>query len=156
MQLPIFVLIAWLTVSVFALIPKKLDTVDFLFLYFISFILTTSAFTLFDVNLHIVTISRTAAGSAATIVSRMITIPILIMAAVNALQPGGHRWSRGFAIICWLTLAGLDWLLNRYHVIQFHNWNTWHASISYLTFIAIAWFLMWCFTGFDERTVTPT
>lgn len=153
MQVPICSLIAWLTIALFSFIPKKLTIIQFVFLYCVTLILTTTAYTIFDANLQIVTIPRNTTSSVSTIISRLITVPLLIMAIINALQTKRFTLSRIMALVLWMVLSGFDWLLNQIHVIAYHDWNVCYASMNYLAFIAIAWSFMRWFKKFDEGTV---
>lgn len=155
MQLPVSALIAWFTVIWFSLIHKRLSILDFVFLYCTVLVITTTTHTVFDVDLQLVTIPRNPVASFATIISRMITIPLLIMIAVNALYVSESRMSRwGGVLLCWVALSGFDWLLNQLHVITYHRWSVWQASLVYVLFIASVYFLMRWFKRGDGRIST--
>lgn len=157
MQLPICALFAWLTIVIFSLMPKRLSILDFVFLYCFSLILTTMTFTLFDINLQTVTISRTPMISFSTIITRIVTIPVLIMMAVDALQFSVGRKPRWLmAIAIWFGLTVFDWVLSLLKVITYHHSFVWHARttvIMYFGFIVIAWGLTWWYRRFDGKNV---
>jgi hypothetical protein len=157
MQLPICALFAWLAILIFSLMPKRLSILDLVFLYFIILIFSTMTFTILDINLNVVTIRRTPIISFSTIITRIVTIPVLIMVAVDALQFSGGRKPRWLmAIAIWFSLNVFDWVLDLLKVITYHRSFVWHALrtvIMYLGFIVIAWGLTWWYKRFDGKNV---
>ncbi|MFB5189030.1 hypothetical protein [Alicyclobacillus fastidiosus] len=158
MQLPECALFAWFTIIAFSLVPKNLSVLDFVFLYCIVLILTTTTFTTFDIDVHVVTIRKTVTISIATIICRIITIPLLIMMAVDALHFSALRKRKWLiAIGIWMILVGFDWLLAFLKVITYRHLFIWHAvstCITYFGFIAIAWCLTWWYRRFDRKNVS--
>lgn len=157
MQLPVCTIIAWLTIILFALMPKRLSTIDFVFLYCVVLSLSATSYTFFELNLHSVTVPRTGGTFVTAAICRLITIPLLIMMSVDALQTSAGRrpqWLTSIAI--WFALTMFDWGLSRFNVITYHHSFGWHligTSITYLGFIAIPWGLTWWYKRFDVRTV---
>ncbi|WP_067621475.1 hypothetical protein [Alicyclobacillus acidiphilus] len=157
MQLALSALFAWLAIILFSIVPKRLSILDLVFLYCVIFILTTASYTIFDVNLRVVTISRAPSISFATILTRLVTIPVLIMMAVDALQPSEGRqpnWLTAIAI--WLVLTVFDWVLDLLKIITYRNSFVWHAlttSIVYLGFIVISWGLTRWYRSSDRKNV---
>lgn len=155
-QLPICALFAWYAIILFALMPKRLSVLDLVFLYCVTVILTTATFTTFDVDLQFVTIPRSATSSFSTFMCRIVTIPALILMAVNALQPaGGKRPRWDLAVAIWIGLVLFDWTLNFLGVITYRRAFAGHAlgaSITYFAFIAIIWCLSRWFARFGRET----
>jgi hypothetical protein len=157
MQLLICSLFAWLSLILFAFVPKRLRLFDFIFMYSVILVTTTTVYTVFDVDFHIVTIERTPMISFATIITRIITIPLMLMMAVNFLPVSGPwkpRWL--LAIFIWLGMTMFDWGLDFLKVITYQKPFIWHARstlVTYLGFIAVAWGLTWLYTRLDQRNV---
>lgn len=157
MQLFICVLFVWFVIIVFTLIPKRLSPLDFICLYCVTVLFTTTVFTLFDLDFRTVTIPRTPIPAFATIITRIVTIPLFIMIAVDALQTSSRYKVRWFlAGGTWLFCVVFDWFLYALKVIIYHKTFLWHAistCITYLVFILIGWVCTKLFKMFGEKTV---
>ncbi|GEO25899.1 hypothetical protein AAC03nite_16840 [Alicyclobacillus acidoterrestris] len=153
-QLPLSALFAWSSVILFSLLPKRLSVLDFAFLYCVILILTTATFTVFDVNLHYVTIQRTPMIAFSTIIVRIVTIPVLIMIAVDALQRSEGKKPRWFFATClWIGLAAFDWILDFFNIITYHHSFVMHLGstlVMYFGFISVSWYLVWWYRNFNE------
>ncbi|WP_169787918.1 hypothetical protein [Alicyclobacillus ferrooxydans] len=130
---------------------------DFIFVYSVILVMSTIVFTVFDINIHVVTIPRTAKISLATIITRVITIPLVLMMAVNFLQPSGARKPRWLlTILIWLGITVFDWALDFLKIITYQKPFMWHVQstlVTYFGFIAIAWGCTWFYTRLDKKNV---
>lgn len=160
MQLPICAFFAWLAITIFSLLHKRLSTLHFVFLYFVILIISLTTFTIFDINVHTVTISKTPTISFSTLICRIVTIPVLVIVAVNALQFTEERKPQWItAIATWLGLTMFDWALYFLKVITYHHSFWWHARgtfVTYFGFIVISWCLLWIFKKCARKNVRPT
>lgn len=148
-QLLICACIAWVTIILFAIIPKRLSILDFIFLYCIVLCLTSTSLTILVLNLHVIKIPMPTIDLWAVTVFRMITVPLLILMLMNALQ-GTLRWFISFSILMVLTTH--DWVLYRFKVIHYRLLYPWTLIVlAYLGLILIAWVLMCWYKRFDHR-----
>jgi hypothetical protein len=150
MQLLVCVCFAWVTILLFAITPKRLSILDFVFLYCIVLSLTSTSFTILELNFHVLNIPSGSNLLAAT-VFRVITVPLLILMFMNAI----HRkpqWLVSFSI--WIALISHDWALHRFKVINYHLLNIWvFLGLAYMGLIIIVWVLMLWYKKMDHKKV---
>jgi len=138
MQLAIICLIAWIVMIVFVAVPKWLTITEMVFLYFIVGIMTVSLFTLLDVNLHWVPVTREVGNSLALDICRFIIIPLLVILAASTLNSpikSYWRWTIGSIIL--ILLMADDWMMQRFGLINFHQWSFLYSFLMYVVFIGV-------------------
>lgn len=153
MQLLICVCIAWLTISLFAIIPKKLFILDFVFLYGILLSITSTTFTILELNFHIIKEPMSGTNLWAVTVFRVITVPLLILISMNALYTLEERISVWIIfLVIWVVLTTHDWALYRFKVIGYNLSYTFILlGIAYLSLIFITWGFTWWYKRFDHK-----
>lgn len=151
MSLAILALLAWLVLIVFAIVPKGLALNDMIFLYFLIGILTITLFTLLDVNLHWVTLTRSVEGSFAMYICRFILIPFQILLSVcvlNSQLKAKWRWGISVIIVALLCLADRIYLWA--DLITYRRWNEFYAALMYGGFIVLMWWIARWFIGLEK------
>ncbi|QSO55507.1 hypothetical protein JZ785_27515 (plasmid) [Alicyclobacillus curvatus] len=83
MSLAVCVLISWCAIAVLALIPKKLSTVETVFLFFVCTIFELSVFTIFHLNLHWIMVNNHVEQSLADLVIRLVCVPVELVITSN-------------------------------------------------------------------------
>lgn len=153
MQLVVSVFVAWVTIILFANTPKRLSILDVVFLYCIVLSLTTTSYTILDLNFHYISIPKIGTALFSATVYRVITVPLLILLALNALQtPDGRKPQWGMPIVIWVALTLFDWTLNRFKIIAYHHSFVRPAiGIGYLGLFVILWGLTSWYKRFDHR-----
>ncbi|WP_123042959.1 hypothetical protein [Cohnella candidum] len=153
MPLVVCVFIAWLTIILFAITPKRLSILDVVFLYGIVLSLTATSYTILDLNFHYISIPKNGTALLAATVYRVITVPLFILLALNALQtPDGRKPQWGIPIVIWVGLTLFDWALNRFKIISYHYSFVWPViGIGYLGLFVILWGLTSWYKRFDQR-----
>ena len=151
MQLLISSCIAWITIILFSIIPKKLSILDFVFLYCVLLCLTSTSFTMFELNFNIITFPMLGLNLWAVTIYRLVTSPLLILMIFNALQPSEERktnWTLSIAI--WIGLTTYDWTLDHFKMIKYQTLYVWTSiGIAYLCLILITWGLLKWYKRFD-------
>lgn len=147
----ILALMAWVVMIVFGLVPKGFTLTEMVFLYFVITILTISIFTILDVNLRWVPITRDVEGSFAVYICRFIYIPLLVLMAASVLRSHMKAKSRLALIsIIILLLCGSDRVYLQFDLLEYAHWNEWISALMYGSFIVIiGWIARW-FTGLGE------
>ncbi|RTR34040.1 hypothetical protein EKG37_07465 [Robertmurraya yapensis] len=136
MYIAIFALIAWIIIVVFILVPKRLTITEMIFLYFIIGIQTVTLFTLLDVSLQWVPVTRDVEKSLALHICRFIIIPLLLILAAGILNsPLRFKWRWGIGVSILMLLLVDDWLMRHFEMIIFRHWNYLYALIMYAVFI---------------------
>lgn len=152
MSLAILALLAWIVIAVFAIVPKGFTLTELVFLYFVIGILTITLFTILDVNLHWVPLTRTVEGSFAMYICRFVVIPLEILLSVSVLRSrlkAKWRWGGSAAIFLILILEDKLYLWN--DLITFRRWNLFYSAFMYGIFIIFIWRIARWFAGSNGR-----
>lgn len=157
MSIAVLALLAWLVLSVFAIVPKGLTLTELVFLYFFIGILTVTFFTILDVNLHWVPLTRSVEGAFAMYIDRFVVIPFSIILSVCVLH--SHlktiwRWLLSAAIVSFLCLADRIYLWA--DLITYHRWNEFYSVLMYGAFIALIWWIARWFLGLEKGEFNNT
>lgn len=142
MSVAILALLAWFVLIIFAIVPKGFTLTEIVFLYFVINILTITLFTILDVNLDWVPLTRSVEGSFAMYICRFIVIPFQILLSVSVLN--SHlkvkwRWVLSAAIVSSLCVADRIYLWA--DLITYHKWNEFYSALIYGVFIVFAWWI---------------
>ncbi|GGE52673.1 hypothetical protein GCM10011391_34400 [Pullulanibacillus camelliae] len=142
MYLAIITLIAWSVMILFIIVPKWLTLTEMVFLYFIIGIVTVTLFTVLDMNLHWVPVTRNVEKSLALDICRFIIIPLLVIIAAGMLNaPLRFRWRLTMGSIIMVLLMANDWIMQRFRLIFFHHWNFLYSFLMYGVFIVVLAFI---------------
>jgi hypothetical protein len=145
MSLAVLAVVTWLVMIVFANIPKRFTLTEMIFLYFVSSILTVTAWTIFDVNFQWVPATRNVEKSFALYICRFIEIPLLLIMSsevLNSSLRARWRWTTAMSICIFLTVN--DWILVQFGILVYHQWNYVYAFLDYGMFIVLmAWIARW-------------
>ncbi|WP_312094634.1 hypothetical protein [Niallia sp.] len=142
MALAILALLACLVLIVFAIVPKGLTLTEMVFLYFVIGISTITFFTILDVNLQWVPLTRSVEGSFAMYICRFIVIPFQILLAVSILHSQMKaKWRWGLAITMILCLCLEDQVYLWADLLTFHKWNKFYSALMYTVSIFSVWWI---------------
>lgn len=83
MAVAIFVFIAWVIISVYLFIPKRLSTEENLLLFFFFTIITINIFTILDLNLQLIQHSNKREMFISFLIHRNIIIPLTLIIFAN-------------------------------------------------------------------------
>ncbi|WP_338448399.1 hypothetical protein R4Z09_19475 [Niallia oryzisoli] len=157
MSIAVLALLAWLVLIVFAIVPKGLTLTDMAFLYFLIVIITITLFTILDVNLHLVPLTRSVEGSFAMYIDRFIVIPFHILLSVcllNSHLKAKGKWILSLAIVS--SLCAADRIYLWAGLITYHSWNEFYSAIMYGVFIVIGWCISRWFLGLEKGEFKST
>ncbi|HEO8421985.1 hypothetical protein [Niallia sp. FSL W8-0635] len=151
MSLAILALLACLVLIVFAIVPKGLTLTEMIFLYFIIGISTITLFTILDVNLQWVPLTRSVEGSFAMYICRFIVIPFQILLSVCVFHSNWQakwRWGGAATILVFLCLEDQIYLWTG--ILTFHKWNEFYSALMYVVFMLVVWWVARWFIGLDK------
>lgn len=157
MSIAVLAMFAWLVMIVFAIVPKGLTLTEMVFLYFIIGILTITQFTILDVNLHWVPVTRSVEGSFAIYICRFIVIPFQILLSVcilNSHMKAKWRWVLSTTIIISLCLGDRIYLWTG--LITFQRWNQLYSALMYVVSIALVWLIARWFVCLEKGEFKKT
>ncbi|WP_102272076.1 hypothetical protein [Cytobacillus massiliigabonensis] len=152
MPLAILALLAWFVLIVFAIIPKKLSLTEMIFLYFIIGIITITIFTILDVNLQWVPLTRSVEGSFAMYICRFIIIPLQILMSVCTLLNSQLKikWRWGLSALILLLLCLENRIYLEAGLITYQKWNEFYSAMMYGVFMVITWWIARWFLGLEK------
>jgi hypothetical protein len=152
MQLLICSCIAWVTIISFSIMPKRLSILDFVFLYCIVLSLTSTSYTLLELNFKIIKIPMPSLDLWTVTVFRVITAPLLILMAMNMQHTEERKPLWMLSLVIWMLLTAHDWALYRFKVIRYHLLNALPLiGLAYFGLMLVIWALMWWYKRFDHR-----
>jgi hypothetical protein len=157
MSVAILAILAWLILIVFTIVPKGLTLNDMVFLYFVTGILTVTVFSVLDVNLQWVPVTRSIEGSFAMYICRFIFIPFHILLSVSVLH--SHlkaKWKWGISATIVLVLCVADRIYLWAGLITYQRWNELNSALMYGAFIVFVWMISHWFLGIEEGEFQKT
>lgn len=136
----VYFFVAWLVISIFTIIKKRLSIVENTLVFLIILILSINFSWIVNEELKLVTISKKGLDYTAFLLNRSIIIPIMIVIHVNLL-----KWCRTLVmktVVILSTIAVLTSLSifnNLMNMSKYSNWNFGFDAIFFmlLCFIAI-------------------
>ncbi|MFP5114358.1 hypothetical protein ACSU64_18520 [Bacillaceae bacterium C204] len=157
MSIAVLALLAWFVLIVFAIVPKGLTLTEMIFLYFLIGIVTITLFTILDVNLQWVPLTRSVEGSFAMYISRFIVIPFHIILSVSVLHSHLQaKWRWGFLAIIVLSLCVADQIYLWAGLITYRRWNEFYSALMYGAFMVLMWWIARWFRGLDKGEFRKT
>ncbi|MDD9271579.1 hypothetical protein ACFPES_31560 [Paenibacillus sp. GCM10023248] len=152
MSIAILALMAWLVMIVFSLVPKGLTLTEMVLLYFVIVVLTITIFTILDVNLNWVPLTRKVEGSFAMYICRFFVIPLLVlMAACVLLSNMKVKWRVVLSAIIVMVLSGADRIYLRLDLMEFVRWNVGYSVLMYGVFVILIWRIAHWYIGLDKE-----
>ncbi len=151
-SLALLALVAWFVMIVFAIVSKGLKLTEMVFLYFLIGIITITLFTILDVNLHWVPLTRKVEGSFAMYICRFIVIPFQILLSVvcvlNSHLKAKWRWGLSATILLFLCVE--DRIYLGAGLIIYRRWNEFYSALMYGAFMVLMWWIARWFVGLDR------
>ncbi|ULL16887.1 hypothetical protein DVH26_22030 [Paenibacillus sp. H1-7] len=140
MSVFVYSLIAWIVISVFAILPKKLPLTENLCVYFCCAILMTSTFTTLTMNLQLLVNSNRLDFYFCREIGRYIIYPVLLLVFTNiffTVKLAVMRW--GAAILTFAALCSVHFLFRFIGDLTFIRWNSLFSMVMFLFFMCAAW-----------------
>jgi hypothetical protein len=151
MVIAILALIAWVVLIIYSIVPKGFSLTEITFFYFVTGILTITVFSILDVNLQWVPVTRSVEGSFAMYICRFILIPIHILLSISVLHSNIRakwRWIITATFVLLLCLADRIYLWAG--LITYQKWNEIYSALMYGVFIGLMWLIAYWFSGVEE------
>ncbi|QGU95351.1 hypothetical protein GOM49_09855 [Clostridium bovifaecis] len=133
MPLPLFVLIAWVTIIIFSIVPKKLDLIENIIMFFSVSIIEINISTIATLNLGLIENSKDPKMFISLLINRNITIPLWILIFINltnALESNFKKIS--IEAITLFILVFVKLLALWTGVKVYTGWNSYYDVISLL------------------------
>ncbi|KPV41850.1 hypothetical protein [Alicyclobacillus ferrooxydans] len=135
MSIAVCVFITWCTIVALALIPKKLTSLEMVFLFFVCTIFELSVFNIFNLNLQWMMVSKNVEKSLADLVMRLICIPVALLMASNFILYSSKflKWGLTAAMVLLgvLMQKTIEWL----GILSTPNWNIGYTALLFCSYI---------------------
>lgn len=143
MSIAVCLFIAWCTILILALIPKKLTELEMVFLFFVGTIFELSLFTLFHLNLHWMDVSKSVEKSLADLVMRLICIPVVLVITSNFLLYSSRllKWCLATVVVLMgiMLQKTVVWL----GILTTPHWNAGYTALLFCVYIAFVKLMTW-------------
>jgi hypothetical protein len=147
-----YILIGWLMIALFAILPRKLPVTDNLVVFFCSSIFLTSVYTLTNINWGLIHPSQQLILYFSLWVSHWIIFPVTLLNFANiffcsrlALQ----RW--GTAVLVFVLLNAVEFLSQKLKLETYHHWNPFYSLIMFALFMVVPFLVEKGFRKFSEK-----
>lgn len=153
MAVAVCVLITWLVIIIFSLIPKKLTELEMVILFFVNTIFELSVFTILHVNLKWLIVSQTVEKSFADLVIRLLMIPFIFLITTNILL---YSWKFLNWIIVAIIISSfllLQILLENLGVLKTHHWNMFSTILLFCGYAIFSQLVAWLIVHVDLKEV---
>lgn len=141
MTLGLFVLIAWVMIIIFFLIPKSLDWKENMIMFFSLSIIIISLSTVLDLNLKLIQTSKKVEMFVPVWLFRNIIIPLIFIVFLNLFNFSKNKLKKiGIAA---LTIAGV-FLIEKVTlitgIIKHTGWNQYYTLLTIITLMTFSFF----------------
>lgn len=137
-----FSLIAWIVITLFALLPKKLPITVNLCVYFCTALLMTSAFTTLEINLNRIIPSQRLDFYFCHEFTRYIINPFILLLFTNIFLTNRSLALRfGAVLFTFAAIFLVHYSMVRFGIITFHNWALFYSMLIFIFFMVAAWLL---------------
>lgn len=136
-------LVTWVALITFALVPKRLTPFEMTFLFFINTIFELSGFSILHINLQFIQVTPGVANALADLMFRLIELPLFLVATTNILLSSRtlFKWTGVVLIICFSVLV--QQILVWAGILTLHHWNVFYSGIVLCGNIAFSSLMAW-------------
>jgi hypothetical protein len=151
----VFFLLAWLVVSLFAVIKKKLTFAENTLVFLVILIVSINFSWIVIEELKLIKISHESLKYTAYLLNRSIIMPILILIGVNLLQWSKTMIKKITVILSSVILMiGVVMLSNLYDIFEYQHWHYWYDGIYFFILNCIAIFSYKLFARVSRNVVS--
>jgi hypothetical protein len=125
-----FVLITWVVICIFTLLPKSLSPVENIILYFLLVMSSTMSTTILALNLNLIVISDRIHIFFCFWLIRTIAIPLILLGGINIFLCYKNCWIKVLVLISCVVIAlGIETLSHMKGLVTFTGWNQYYFMI---------------------------
>lgn len=148
-------MVAWLVITLFALLPKKLPVTDNLYVFFCTALLVTSTLSALSLNMKRIINSNSLEFFFCRELERFIIYPVLLLVFANVCfttRSAALRW--GTVLFTFAALCSVHFSFKLLQFITFNHWNPLLSMLMFAFFMAAAWLLEKTFAYFFGKEIT--
>lgn len=152
MAISIGVVVSWIAITFFSLIPKRLSLLETIFLFCANTVFELSVFSILHINLKLIDVEPGLENGIANLMFRLIELPLLLVASSTILlYSAKYKWWAVTAIILF-TLIVQQALLSL-GILSFNHWNLFYSGLGMCLNVLFSRTMTWVITSV-ERKVT--
>ncbi|QOR64765.1 hypothetical protein IM538_12940 [Cytobacillus suaedae] len=142
MALAVYVIITWLVILCFTLLPKKLSFIENSFVFLIMSIIIKNSFTIVGLNLKWIESNKEPEIFLAYFLYRTIIYPFALLFLVNIVNTSNRslpKYLTTISVIFFIFLVEI--LGEKLNIYTYNEWNNWYSIteiilFAYLSFLA--------------------
>lgn len=124
MAFSIFFFLAWLIISIFAVMRKRLSLVENTFVFLIILIVSINFSWIISDELKLITITKEKLPYTAYLLHRSIIIPVLLLIQLNiSVARDSFGWKAIIILSAVLLLTVANYLMTALNIAAYTNWN---------------------------------
>ena len=152
MALALFAFIAWVIITVFCLIPKRLLIEENITLFFIYNIIVINIYTILDLDLKLITPNNETDMFISLWLHRNIIIPLSLIIFVNLVINSTTRIRKSFtSVVAFLILYFIEVLTLWVNIKTYSGWNLYLTAVTMTALMLVAFMIMKLITKLPER-----
>jgi len=150
--LALFAFIAWVIITVFCLIPKRLLIEENITLFFIYNIIVINIYTILDLDLKLITPNNETDMFISLWLHRNIIIPLSLIIFVNLVINSTTRIRKSFtSVVAFLILYFIEVLTLWVNIKTYSGWNLYLTAVTMTALMLVAFMIMKLITKLPER-----
>lgn len=151
---PVFFLLSWLFIALFAVIPKKLTLIENTLIYLVVLVISINFSWIVIEELKLITLTKNGLDYTAFLMNRSITIPILILLQINLFYRNTSSEIGFINIVFSVTIMLATSFLSTFlHVTDYTKWNLFYDLIYYFALHILAYLALKSFRKVTKSTV---
>ncbi|MDQ6418501.1 hypothetical protein RB620_03530 [Paenibacillus sp. LHD-117] len=152
MTIFVYSMVAWIVITLFALLPKKLPITENLCVYFCICLLMTSTFTTIIHNFKLIEFSDKLDIFFCREFTRYIIYPVLLLVFTNVFFAARSAALRfGMVLFTFAALCSVHFSFKFMQAMTFPHWNPLLSMLMFAFFMAAAWLLEKIFAYFFRK-----
>lgn len=150
MSLAVCVFVTWCAIAILALIPKRLTTVEMVFLFFVCTIFELSIFNIFSLNLQWLMVNRRVEKSLSDLVMRLVCIPVVLVMTSNFLLYSSRflKWGLTAAVVLFGLL--MERTVVSLGILTTPHWNIGYTTLLFCGYIGFTGLMTFFITRFKQ------
>jgi hypothetical protein len=155
MGLVVFFFLAWLVVSLFGIIKKKLSFAENTLIFLVILIVSINFSWIVIEELKLIKRTQESLEYMAYLLNRSVITPFLILIQVNLLLRSKTMMMKiTIMFLVVFLLTGVSSLSNFYGIIEYNNWHYWYDGIYFFILNGIAIFSYKLFARVSRNVVS--
>ncbi|MBB6451839.1 small-conductance mechanosensitive channel [Salirhabdus euzebyi] len=142
MEFLIYLILSWISITIYALLPKKLKVVEVIFVFFVGSILVMNLFTIVEYNFELITLTTETDKYFSLLLYRSVILPVVLLTFITILQTvesNVHKWGSSLFLYGFILLV--EYLGIKFAIYFYTKWSFLLSSIDILLVFGLCLFI---------------